>query len=53
VLAEHGTPYKRGKGQLLGHVIRVFGDKRAREMTTRDVDALLRTIADTGVSAGR
>ena len=51
VLAEPDTPYKRGKGQLLGHVMRAIGDKPAREITTRDVDTLLRTIADTGVSA--
>jgi integrase len=51
LLAEPGTPYKRGKGQLLGHVIRAIGHKPAREITARDVDALLRTIADTGVSA--
>ena len=50
VLAEPGTPYKRGKGQLLGHVMRAFGDQPAREITTRDIDALLRTIADTRVS---
>jgi integrase len=51
VLAEPGTPYKRGKGQLLGHVMRAVGGQPAREIATRDVDALLRTIADTGVSA--
>jgi integrase len=50
VLAEPGTPYKRGKGQLLGHVMGAFGDQPAREITTRDIDALLRTIADTRVS---
>jgi integrase len=51
VLAEPGTPYRRGKGQLLGHVMRAVGDRPAREITTRDIDALLRTIADTHVSA--
>ena len=51
VLAEPGTRYRRGNGKLLGHVMGAIGDKPAREITTRDVDALLRTIADTGVSA--
>ncbi|HEY1508974.1 MAG TPA: tyrosine-type recombinase/integrase, partial [Solirubrobacteraceae bacterium] len=51
VLAEPGTPYKRGKGQLLGHVMRAFGDMPAREIATRDIDAFLRAVADTGVSA--
>jgi integrase len=51
VLAEPGTAYKRGKGELLGYVMRALGDTPAQEITTRDVDTLLRTIADTGVSA--
>jgi integrase len=51
VLAEPGAPYKRGKGQLLGHVMKAIGDKPARKLTTRDIDALLRTVAATGVSA--
>jgi integrase len=51
VLAEPGAPYRRGTGQLLGHVMCAIGDKPAREITTRDVDALLQTIANTRVSA--
>jgi integrase len=50
VLAEPGTPYKRGRGQLLGHVMRAIGDKPARKLTTRDIDELLQTVAATGVS---
>lgn len=50
VLGEPGTPYRRGRGELLGHVMRAIGDKPARKITTRDVDSLLRTIADTGAS---
>ena len=50
VLAEPGTPYKRGQGQLLGHVMRAIGDRPARELTTRDIDELLQTVAATGVS---
>ena len=51
VLGEPGVPYKRGKGQLLGHVMQALGDKPASKITTRDIDNLLRTIAATGVSA--
>lgn len=51
VLGEPGTPYKRGTGELLGHVMRAIGDKPARQVTTRDIDELLRMIAGTGVSA--
>lgn len=51
MLADPGTRYRRGNGQLLGHVIRAIGNRPARDITTRDVDALLRTVADTGVSA--
>jgi integrase len=50
VLAEPGTPYKRGQGQLLGHVMRAIGDTPARGLTTRDIDGLLQTVAATGVS---
>ncbi len=42
VLAEPGTQYRRGTGELLGHVMRVLGDKPVREITTRDIDDLLR-----------
>jgi len=51
VLAEPGTPYKRGTGQLLGYVMLAIGDRPARSITTREIDALLRTVAETGVSA--
>ena len=50
VLAEPGTPYKRGTGELLGHVMRAIGDRPARTISTRRIDALLRTVAETGVS---
>lgn len=50
VLAEPGTPYRRGSGVLLGYLMGAIGDKPARTITTRDIDALLRTIAATGVS---
>jgi len=51
VLAEPGTPYKRGEGELLGHVMRAIGDSPARSISSRHIDGLLRTVAETGVSA--
>jgi integrase len=51
VLAEPGTPYRRGKGQLLGHVMRAIGDRPARAISTREIDVLLDAVAATGVSA--
>ena len=51
VLAEPGTPYKRGKGELLGHVMGALGNRPAQAISTREIDALLRTVAATGVSA--
>lgn len=51
VLAEPGTPYKRGEGELLGHIMQAIGDRPARAISTREIDALLQTIAGTRVSA--
>jgi integrase len=51
VLAEQGTPYRRGTGELLGYVMGTIGDKPARLISTRHVNSLLQAIADTGVSA--
>lgn len=50
VLAEPGTPYRRGKGELLGHVMRAIGGRPIRDISTRDIDELLETVAATGVS---
>ena len=50
VLAEPGIPYRRGKGQLLGHVMKALGDKPAAGITARDVEALLRRMAASGAS---
>jgi hypothetical protein len=51
VLAEPGTPYRRGKGELLGHVMGAIGDRPAKSISTREIDALLNRVAATGVSA--
>ena len=51
LLAEPGSAYRRGHGQSRGLVIGALGDRPAREVTTRDVEDLLRSVAATGVSA--
>jgi integrase len=50
-LAEPDVPYKRGGKLIAGHIMRALGDKPASKITTEDVEALLATVARTGVSA--
>ena len=50
ILGESGIPYKRGKGTTAGHVMGALGDRPAAKITTRDVDALLTTISETGAT---
>ena len=50
VLAEAGTPYKRGRGVTLGHVMATLGDRPAAKITTREIEAVLTTISETGAS---
>jgi integrase len=50
VLAEPGTPYKRGSGVTLGHVMATLGDRPAANITTRDIEDVLTTISETGAS---
>jgi hypothetical protein len=50
LLAEPGTAHRRGAGRTAGHIIAALGDARIREITTRDVESLLRTVAATGAS---
>ncbi|HEY2202287.1 MAG TPA: site-specific integrase, partial [Solirubrobacteraceae bacterium] len=51
VLAEPGTPYRRGARTLSGYVMAALGDRPARLVTTREVNELLETIAKGGASA--
>ena len=51
LLAEPGSPAKRGHGTLTGHIMAAIGDRPAAKVTTREIDDLLTTIAATGVSA--
>jgi integrase len=50
LLAEPGTAYRRGVGVSRGVVIGALGDRPAREVTTREIEDLLRSIAATGVA---
>jgi integrase len=50
VLAESGTPYKRGSGKTLGHVMAALGDRPAAKITTREIETVLTTISETGAS---
>jgi integrase len=50
VLAEPGTSYKRGRGVTLGHIMAALGDRPAAKITTREIEAVLTTIGETGAS---
>jgi integrase len=50
LLAEPGQVYRRGKGKSRGAVIAALGDRPAKEVTTREVEDLLRSVSSTGVA---
>jgi integrase len=50
LLAEPGQAHRRGSGASPGLIMRALGDRLAREVTTREVEDLLRSIASTGVA---
>ena len=50
-LAEPGAPHKRGKGTTAGLIMAALGDRPAVKITPAEVEALLQTVAATGVSA--
>jgi integrase len=50
-LAEPGVRYRRGSGETAGRVMRAIGDRPAHLVTTEEIDALLESVADSGVSA--
>lgn len=50
LLAEPGTAYRRGNGVSRGMMMAALGKRPAREVTTREVEDLLRTVASTGVT---
>jgi integrase len=49
-LAEPGQAHRRGSGRSRGLIMAALGDRPAREVTTREVNDLLRSIASTGVA---
>lgn len=51
LLAEPGQAYRRGAGASRGLIMSALGDRPAREVTTREVEDLLRLISCTGVAA--
>ena len=50
LLAEPHQAYRRGRGSSRGLVLAALGDRPAREVTTREVEELLRTIAASGAA---
>ena len=50
LLAEPGQAYRRGSGASRGQVMAALGERPAREVTTREIEDLLRSIAVTGVA---
>jgi integrase len=49
-LADPGQAHRRGNGASRGLIMAALGDRPAREVTTREVEDLLRAIARTGVA---
>jgi integrase len=50
LLAEPGSAHRRGQDSSRGFVMAALGDRPVREVTTRDVEDLLRSVAATGVA---
>jgi integrase len=50
LLAEPGRAHRRGRGVSRGLIMATLGDRPAREVTTRDVEDLLRSVSSTGVA---
>ena len=53
MLAEPGTPHRRGKGKSPGTIMAAFGDRPAAKITTKDVSSFLRKLDSQGVSPVR
>ncbi len=50
-LVEPGRPFLRGNGVSKGLVMAALGDRPAAEVTTREIEDMLRAVARSGVSA--
>lgn len=51
LLREPGQPHRRGKGTSPGRIMAAFGDRRAADVTPRDVSSFLRSLDAAGLSA--
>jgi integrase len=51
LLAEPGTPHRRGHGACRGLIMESLGARPADEVTTRDINTLLARLAATGISS--
>jgi integrase len=51
MLAEPGTPYRRGRGKTVGRIMSALGDRPAAEVTTAHIEVLLLAHAREGVGA--
>ena len=51
LLAEPGTPHRRGEGVALGRIMAALGDRPAGAVTVREIEQLLSDLGETGVSA--
>lgn len=50
LLAEPGVPHRRGSGVTAGLIMAALGDRPAVQISTRDIENLLATVAATGVT---
>jgi hypothetical protein len=50
LLAEPGRAYRRASGSSAGLIMAALGSRPAQEVTTRDVEDVLRSVAATGVA---
>ena len=50
MLAEPGTPHRRGEGHARGYIMAALGDAPAKDVSVLDVERLLATITETGAT---
>jgi hypothetical protein len=51
MLAEYGTPHRRGRGVAIGRIMAALGDLPVAEVTTVQIESLLMAHAREGVGA--
>jgi integrase len=50
LLAEPGVPYRRGRRMTSGRIMAALGDRPAADVTTAEIERLLKTVAATGAA---